>query len=206
MITNIKGLRETYAAPNARALAKQLRHLDVHCQRFIGLSPFVVIASDGGTLQLDASPRGGEPGFVKVHDDRTLLIPDAQGNNLLYTLTNILASGKVGLLFLVPGVDETLRINGMARPRDEDAYLEVFSAEKRPPKLVIEVAVAEAFLHCGKSMMRSKLWSTEARIERSAMPSMGQMLKDQTPDRQRRRKHSKRWWRSTSGTCKAQVE
>ena len=180
MIEDIKGLRERYNAPNSRALAKQLRHLDVHCRHFVGLSPFLVIASDGGALQLDASPRGGEPGFVKVQDEHTLLIPDAQGNNLLDTLTNILATGKVGLLFLVPGVDETLRINGTARLRDEDAYLRLFSAEKRPPRLVIEVAVAEAFLHCGKSMMRSKLWSSEARIERSAMPSMGQMLKDQT--------------------------
>lgn len=180
MITDIKGLRETYAVPNARALAKQLRHLDLHCRRFVGLSPFVVIASDGGALQLDASPRGGEPGFVRVRDERTLLIPDAQGNNLLDTLTNILATGKVGLLFLVPGVDETLRINGTARLRDEEAYLQMFSADKRPPKLVIEVTVAEAFLHCGKSLMRSKLWSGETRVERSILPSMGQMLKDQT--------------------------
>ncbi len=180
MIKDIKGLRETYAAPNARALAKQLRHLDMHCRRFVGLSPFVVIASDGGALQLDASPRGGEPGFVRVRDERTLLIPDAQGNNLLDTLTNILATGKVGLLFLVPGVDETLRINGTARLRDEEVYRRMFSAEKRPPKLVIEVTVTEAFLHCGKSMMRSKLWSSETRVERSIMPSMGQMLKDQT--------------------------
>lgn len=179
MITNIKGLRELYAAANERALAKQLHHLDIHCQRFVGLSPFVVIASDGGALQLDASPRGGEPGFVKVYDEKTLLIPDAHGNNLLDTLTNILATGKVGLLFLVPGVDETLRINGTARLRDEDAYLQIFSAEKRPPKLVIEVSVAEAFLHCGKAMMRSKLWSSEAKVERSILPSMGQMLKDQ---------------------------
>ncbi|MFN0160390.1 MAG: pyridoxamine 5'-phosphate oxidase family protein [Burkholderiales bacterium] len=179
MITNTKELRELYAAATGRALAKQLGQLDVHCRRFVGLSPFVVIASDGGALQLDASPRGGEPGFVKVHDDKTLLIPDAQGNNLLDTLTNILATGKVGLLFLVPGVDETLRINGTARLRDEDAYLQIFAADKRPPKLVIEVAVTEAFLHCGKSMMRSKLWAGDARVERSALPSMGQMLKDQ---------------------------
>lgn len=180
MITDIKGLREAYAAPNARALAKQLGHLDIHCRSFIELSPFVVIASDGGETRLDASPRGGDPGFVKVHDEHTLLIPDAQGNNLLDTLTNILATGKVGLLFLVPGFDETLRINGTARLRDEPDYLGKFASEAKPPKLVIEVTVAEAFLHCGKSMMRSRLWSSEARTERSRMPSMGQMLKDQT--------------------------
>ncbi len=179
MITDLKGLRERYAAPNQRALAKQLDHLDIHCRRFVELSPFVVIASDGGEMRLDASPRGGDPGFVKVHDEHCLLIPDAQGNNLLDTLSNILATGKVGLLFLVPGFDETLRINGTARLRDEPLYLDKFVAETKPPKLVIEVTVAEAFLHCGKSMMRSRLWSSEAQVERKLMPSMGQMLKDQ---------------------------
>lgn len=180
MIVDLNGLRELYASPNSRAVAKQLGHLDAHCRRFIGLSPFLVIASGGGGIPLDASPRGGAPGFVKVTDPHTMLVPDAQGNNRLDTLTNILATNQVGLIFMVPGVDETLRINGTARLRDEREYLEQFSGEKKQPKLVIEIAVAEAYLHCGKSMMRSSLWSGETRVERSALPSMGQMLKDQT--------------------------
>jgi uncharacterized protein len=180
VIADIKGLREHYVSPNPRAVAKQLDHVDVHCRRFIGLSPFLVIASGGGGIPLDASPRGGAPGFVKVADAHTLLIPDAQGNNRLDTLTNVLATNQVGLIFLVPGVDETLRINGTARLRDEKEYVEQFSGEKKLPKLVIEIAVAEAYLHCGKAMMRSSLWSGEARVERSVLPSMGQMLKDQT--------------------------
>ena len=180
MIVDTKGLRERYATPAERAVAKQLNRLDVHCRRFIGLSPFMVIASGGGGHPLDASPRGGEPGFVKVRDDHTLLIPDAQGNNRLDTLTNILSDGKIGLLFLIPGIDETLRINGSARLRDEAEFFAPFAADKRPPKLVIEKAVTEAYLHCAKAMMRSGLWSVDSHIERSVLPSMGQMLKDQT--------------------------
>lgn len=180
MIVDMQGLRERYSLPAQRAVAKQLSRLEVHSRRFIAMSPFLVISSGGGEVPLDASPRGGEPGFVKVRDDHTVLIPDAQGNNRLDTLTNILATSRVGLVFLIPGVDETLRINGTARLRDEAQYLELFSDEKKLPKLVIEITVAEAYLHCGKAMMRSKLWNSEARIERAALPSMGQMLKDQT--------------------------
>ena len=180
MIANTDALRTRYGAASERSVAKQLTRLDLHCRRFIGLSPFMVIASGGGGQNLDASPRGGEPGFVRVRDDHTLLIPDAQGNNRLDTLTNILADGKVGLLFLIPGIDETLRINGSARLRDEAEFLAPFAADKRPPKLVIELAVTEAYLHCAKAMMRSGLWSVGSQIERSVLPSMGQMLKDQT--------------------------
>jgi hypothetical protein len=180
MIVDVEGLRTLYAAPNPRAVAKQLNQLDVHCRRFIALSPFLVIASGGSGLALDASPRGGEPGFVKVADRQTLLVPDAQGNNRLDTLTNILATGQVGLIFLIPGVDETLRINGTAQLRDETEFLEQFAGEKKLPKLVIEIAVVEAYLHCCKAMMRSNLWSAESRVERAVLPSMGQMLKDQT--------------------------
>jgi len=180
MISDIEDLRRRYPAPTARALSKQLRHLDPHCRRFVELSPFLVIASGGGAQHLDASPRGGEPGFVKVRDEHTLLIPDAHGNNRLDTLNNVVATASVGLLFLVPGVDETLRINGTARLRDEDEFLRIFGTDARPPRLVIEVSVLEAFLHCGKSMMRSKLWSREARLDRSVLPSLGEMLKDQT--------------------------
>jgi PPOX class probable FMN-dependent enzyme len=180
MIVDVNGLRELYAAPNPRAVAKQLDHIDTHCRRFIGLAPFLVIASGGNGTALDASPRGGAPGFVNVPDEHTLLIPDAKGNNRLDTLTNILATGKVGLIFLIPGVDETLRINGTARLRDEQEYLEQFSGGEKAPRLVLEIAVAEAYLHCGKAMMRSSLWRGDAQVERSALPSMGQMLKDQT--------------------------
>src|SRR5947208_5615787 len=113
-ITSVDALRALYATPGERAVKKQLSSLDRHCRRFIELSPFLVLATAGATGTMDASPRGGVPGFIKVQDERTLLVPDAPGNNRLDSLENILATGRVGLLFLVPGVDETLRVNGSA--------------------------------------------------------------------------------------------
>ena len=181
MIATQEQLRSRYAAAGERSLKKEMPALDAHCIRFIGLSPFLVLASGSaqGAAMLDASPRGGAPGFVRVKDANTILLPDAPGNNRLDTFTNIIASGKVGLLFLLPGVDETLRINGTARLRDEAAFLDLFKEEKHPPKLVIEITVREAYLHCAKALMRSKLWDGSRQIARSEFPSMGQMLRDQ---------------------------
>ena len=144
------------------------------------MSPFIVIASGGSSQSMDASPRGGEPGFIKVRDEKTLLIPDAPGNNRLDTLENILATGKLGILFMSPGVDETLRVNGSARLMDSPEILCFSAGEKRTPKLVIEVTVAEAYLHCAKALMRSKLWDAKRHIDRRQLPSAGEMLKDQT--------------------------
>lgn len=179
MIEENAALRALYSAPTARALNKQLDRLDPHCRRFIALSPFVVIASADGDGGLDASPRGGDPGFVRVVDETTLLIPDAPGNNRLDTLTNILAAGRVGLLFLIPGVDETLRVNGRASVEDRAQVLERFATERRTPKVAIEVRVEQAYLHCAKALMRSRLWSDANRVDRSVLPTMGQMIHDQ---------------------------
>src|SRR6185369_2681447 len=179
MIDSKEKLRAAYPPAKERSVKKQLAHLDKHCLRFVSLSPFVVLSS--GTLEggFDASPRGGEPGFVKAPDDKTLLIPDAPGNNRLDTLENVIANGRLGLLFLIPGVDETLRVNGRARLRDDASLIEQFKNEKRAPKLVIEVKVEDAYLHCAKALMRSKLWDPAIKIERSTLPSMGEMLRDQ---------------------------
>jgi len=183
MIDSKEALRTLYPPAKERSVRKQLDHLDRHCLRFVALSPFVVLASGDRAGMLDASPRGGEPGFVKAPDARTLLIPDAPGNNRLDTLENILAAGRLGLLFLIPGVDETLRVNGRARLGDDAALLRLFENEKRQPKLVIEVKVEDAYLHCAKALMRSKLWSAESRVARSVLPTMGQMLNDQLGER-----------------------
>ena len=180
MIDTKESLRSLYPVAKERSVKKQLAHLDKHCLRFIELSPFVVLASGGTEGHLDASPRGGAPGFVKAPDSHTLLIPDAPGNNRLDTLENIIGTGRLGLLFLIPGVDETLRINGKARLTDEIYLLERFKDEKRAPKLLIEVKVEDAYLHCAKALMRSRLWSPESRVERTVLPTMGQMLNDQT--------------------------
>ena len=179
-IDSLDKLRALYPAPWERALRKQLTTLDAHCRRFIELSPFVVVASSSSDRAMDASPRGGPPGFIKVQGERTLLIPDAPGNNRLDTLENIIATGTVGLLFMVPGVDETLRVNGAARLSCEAAHLLVFAAEKRRPRLVVEVSVAEAYLHCAKAFMRSALWQASSQLPRSVLPTMGQMINQQT--------------------------
>jgi PPOX class probable FMN-dependent enzyme len=181
-IDTLEALRARYPAAKERALRKQLDRLDRHCRHYLSLSPFVVLASRGADGELDASPRGGEPGFVHVLDDRTLLLPDSPGNNRLDTLTNIVATGRLGLLFMIPGVDETLRINGAASLSDEPALLAPFAGRGRPPTLVIRVEVTQAYLHCAKALMRSSLWDPASRIERSRLPTMGQMIHDQIGD------------------------
>ena len=179
MIQTIEQLRGLYAPAKERAVKKQLSALDAHCQRFIALSPFVVLSSIGLDQILDASPRGGAPGFVKSVDAHTLLIPDSPGNNRLDTLENIIHTGKVGMLFLIPGMDETLRVNGTASLSVAPADLEQCTTEVRAPKLVIKVVVSQAYLHCAKAFMRSKLWDSQSHIERSLLPSMGEMINEQ---------------------------
>jgi PPOX class probable FMN-dependent enzyme len=177
-----QALRALYPAPRERALRKQLPQLDAHCLRFIALSPFVVLASAGEQGDLDASPRGGEPGFVHAPDAHTLLLPDAPGNNRLDTLVNITQTGRLGLLFMIPGVDETLRVNGRASLHDDAALLARFAGAARPPRLVVQVRVEQAYLHCAKALMRSALWAPQARVERAVLPTMGRMIADQIGD------------------------
>ena len=178
-IDSLTTLREMYGAARERSVKKQLTYLDPHCKRFIGLSPFVVLASSNASMIMDASPRGGEPGFVKVQGDHRLLLPDASGNNRLDTLENIVATGQLGLLFMLPGVDETLRVNGTAQLSVAKEVLAHFADEPRPPKLVIQVTVKEAYLHCAKAFMRSHLWDARRHVDRASLPSMGEMMRDQ---------------------------
>lgn len=177
-IETLGQLRTLYAAPKERAVKKQLTALDKHCKKYIGLSPFVVLSSVGSDDVLDASPRGGAPGFVKVLDDHTLLIPDSPGNNRLDTLENIIHTRRLGLLFLIPGVDETLRVNGRAELSVAAEDIARCTTEVRAPKLVIRVNVQQAYLHCAKAFMRSKLWESESRIERSQLPTMVDMINE----------------------------
>jgi uncharacterized protein len=179
-IETIGQLRALYPPAIERSLKKQLSYLDEHCQRFISLSPFVVLASSSDAFSMDASPRGGVPGFIKALDKHTLLIPDAKGNNRLDSLENIVQTGKVGLLFLIPGVDETLRVNGTALLSTAPDRIDLFSEEKHRPRLVIEVTVVDAYLHCAKALMRSALWSPSSLVERSVLPTMGEMINSQS--------------------------
>jgi PPOX class probable FMN-dependent enzyme len=177
-IATKEGLRAVYKAPNPRSVAKQLARLDPHCRRFVELSPFVVMGSTGATGH-DVSPRGGPPGFVKVVDAETLVIPDFPGNNRLDSLENLLEDDRVGLLFLVPGVDETLRVNGRAAIDTDPALRAMSTVDGKLPIAVLRVAVEQAYLHCGKALMRSALWDPAVQIDRASLPSMGEMLKDQ---------------------------
>lgn len=178
-ITTLTALRELYGPARERSLKKEIPTLDAHAVQFMGLSPFVVLASSSVDGHMDASPRGGEPGFVKVLDAQTILVPDAPGNNRLDTLENIVATGRVGTLFMVPGFDETLRVNGRAVLSTDPADLALCADARRTPALVIRVTVDSVYLHCGKALMRSQLWDASRHAERAQMPSMGEMLRDQ---------------------------
>ncbi len=178
MIDSKDALRRVYKTPNPRSVAKEIRLLDRHCRRFVELSPFCVLATSGKGGG-DVSPRGGPPGFVKALDSATLVIPDFPGNNRLDSLENILENGRVGMLFLVPGVDETLRVNGRAAI-DTDADLRALgTVDGRLPIAVIRVRVEQAYLHCGKALMRSALWDPTTQVDRSTLPSIAEMIRDQ---------------------------
>ncbi len=178
-VRSTEALRERYAEPRPRSVQKQLDRLDAHCRRFVELSPFCVLATCGPDGLPDATPRGGEPGFVHVLDEHTILLPDRPGNNRLDSLSNLVRNPGVGLLFLVPGVDETLRVNGTCELRDDEELRARFDRGGKLPATVLVVTVREAYLHCAKALMRSRLWDEEAKIERSTLPSLGEMIRDQ---------------------------
>jgi PPOX class probable FMN-dependent enzyme len=172
-------LRDIYGHPNGRARDKVMPSLDHHSKHFISNSPFLVLSTMSAEGKMDASPRGGLKGFVHFQDDNTLIIPDSKGNNRVDSMSNIVETGRVGLLFLIPGVDETLRVNGTAQITTDPDILAKFPAENRPPLTCLMVQIEEVFLHCAKAFMRSKLWDADAQIDPKSFPSIGEMLKDQ---------------------------
>ncbi|MGE0848603.1 MAG: MSMEG_1061 family FMN-dependent PPOX-type flavoprotein [Hyphomicrobiaceae bacterium] len=177
-ITDEASLRSLHHAPMSRATDKVLRALDHHCRRIIALSPFCVIATQGPN-GADVSPRGDPAGFVRVLDDVTLLLPDRVGNNRLDAMTNLLANPRIGLLFLVPGMNETLRINGTARITSDVRLLAPSAVGSREPKVGLLIEVEEAFLHCAKALVRSALWDASRHLDRASLPSYAEMLLDQ---------------------------
>lgn len=172
-------LRSVYKQPGDGAVRKELKALDFHCRGFISKSPFVLIGSSDGNGNGDVTPKGDKPGFVAILDDTTIAIPDRPGNNRLDTLENLLVNPAVGLLFLIPGMNETLRINGDARITTDQALRESMAVEGRPPISVIVVKVKAAYMHCAKAFMRSELWKPDTWIDRSTLPTLGAILKDQ---------------------------
>ena len=180
-VSSLAGLRAIYPPPAANSLATRcvLQHLDQHHRAFIALSPFLTIASADRHGTPDVSPRGDLPGFVTVPDAHTLVIPDRPGNKKMLTLTNILENPSIALIFFVPGRTESLRVNGEARITTDPARLAPFAVQGKPPLSALIVAVELAWLHCGRALIRSRLWDATSHVDPDALPSLGQMLADQ---------------------------
>src|ERR1700704_3288349 len=174
-------LATIYPAPSPRVIAKARPAIDVHAKKFIGMSPFCVLATSGSDGSVDASPRGGNPGFVSVAGPNELLMPDRSGNNRIDSSRNIVeGSGFVQLIFFVPGIDETLRVGGRGKLSADPDLLASMEEFGKLPRAALSISVHEAYFHCGKALMRAKLWSPDAQVERTVMPSIAEVIHDQT--------------------------
>lgn len=180
VITDEAALRRLFPPVTPLAVQKCQGALDRHAADFIARSPFLCLGTQDRAGRADVSPRGDPPGFVKILDSRTLAIPDRPGNNRLDSLVNILANPSVGLLFIIPGFDDTLRVNGQASLVQDSALLDSMRIADRLPRLAIVVTVGEVFLHCAKAFRRSRLWDPAALQQRDALPSLSRIILDQT--------------------------
>jgi hypothetical protein len=174
-INSVAELEALYGLPSGAAVAKEIDHLNGPYRAFVEKAPFVAIAS-AGAGGLDCTPRGDPAGFVRIVDDRTLMIPDRRGNNRLDTLRNIIETGRVGLLFLIPGVGETLRVNGRAHITTDPALCATFEMQRQVPKSVIVVEIDRVYFQCTKALVRSKLWDPASQIKRTELPSVGELV------------------------------
>lgn len=173
-------LREYIGQPSELAVQKTIPFLDKYCSEFVERSPFVMIGTASVTGRADVSPRGDHSGFVRVLDKHTLFIPDRPGNKRLDTISNIMSNPNVGLLFLVPGFEDCLRVNGLAYIVKDDRLLKDSKVSGRTPKIGVLIRVQEAYLHCAKAIKRSHLWEEESLQDRAELPSIGQMVLEQT--------------------------
>lgn len=177
LVTDATALQALYGEPGEASLKKEVDHVHPHYRAFIEAAPFVALATSGPD-GLDVSPRGDPAGFVVVEDEKTLLLPDRRGNNRIDSLRNILAEPRVALLFLVPGVNETLRVNGSARISVDPALLQRFEVDGKQPRSVLIVDVQTVYFQCSRALLRSRLWDPATQIPRTALPSVGRMLSD----------------------------
>jgi len=171
-------LAALYPPALERSVRKQMDHLDEHCRAFIAASPMVIVGTQSGIA--DNSPRGDVPGFVKVADDHTLLIPDRRGNNRLDSLRNLVKNPAVGLLFLIPGINESFRVNGEAVISRDPALTEQFVMQGQAPRTVIVVKVKEAYIQCSRALVRSDLWNPAKHPAPGSLPSMGTVMAKHT--------------------------
>jgi uncharacterized protein len=179
IIEDVAVVREIYGEPSERAVKKQLPRLEKHSRAFIALSPFLVIASTDPSGRCDASPKGDAAGFVQVLDDQTLLIPDRLGNNRIDTISNLLECPGVGLIFFVPGLRETLRVNGTAQITRDPVLLETCAVNGKIPRSGILVTAEEVYFHCGKALIRSDLWNPQKHTASADFPSLGRIITEQ---------------------------
>jgi uncharacterized protein len=177
-ITSREALRTVIREPSGLVIAKEINFLDEHCKSLIALSPFILIATSNKQGRCDVSPKGDPPGFVQVLSDKHLAIPDRPGNARLDSIENILENPHIGLLFVIPGTRETLRINGKATIIQDDDVLERAIVDGKRPTLAIGVEVQEAFIHCAKAFIRSNLWKSETWPSLAHLPSFAKMLID----------------------------
>ncbi|MGV2861773.1 pyridoxamine 5'-phosphate oxidase family protein [Achromobacter sp. ESBL13] len=179
LVTDAAALQGLYGAPGEASLKKEVDHVHPHYRAFIEAAPFAMLATSGPD-GLDASPRGDPAGFVVVEDEKTLLLPDRRGNNRMDSLLNVLVDPRVALLFLVPGVGETLRVNGTARVSVDPALLARFAMDGKLPRSVLIVDVQTVYFQCSRALLRSRLWDPTTQVPRSALPSTGRILSDLT--------------------------
>ena len=178
-ITTLAELDALYDKPAGAAVTKEIDHISDHYRAFIEKAPFVVMATSGPG-GLDCSPRGDPAGFVRVLDRKRVLLPDRRGNNRIDSLRNLIEDPRVSLLFLIPGVNETLRINGRARIIVDEELAASFAINERVPKVLLEVTADRVYFQCAKALVRSKLWASETQVPRSALPTTGQILEQLT--------------------------
>ena len=181
-IATLAALERLYDRPSERVLLKQIDRLDQPCRAFIAASPFLILATSGSKGG-DCSPRGDRPGFVEVEDERTLLLPDRRGNNRIDSLRNIVENPEVALIFLIPGIEQTLRVNGRAEITVDPALLARFAVDGKTPKSVVRIAVDEAFVQCPRALLRAELWNPARFAADGKVPSMGTMLASATKGR-----------------------
>ncbi len=178
-IVSHEALNTLYDAPHPLAESKEIKHLEEHAIRFIEHCPYVVIATTDQAGFNDVSPRGGAPGFVKVLDSNTLAFADMPGNNRLDSLRNLIDNPKIGLLFMIPGIGEIVRVQGSATLHTDEALLDRFCEGRKRPKLVVKIAVETTLFHCPKAIAFAKLWSDDHKVDRTFLPSLLNIIQDQ---------------------------
>ena len=192
IVTTVADLEALYGQPVEAATVKEVARITPHYRAYIEASPFVSLATSG-PVGLDCSPRGDRPGFVRVHDEKTLMLPDRRGNNRIDSLRNIVRDPRVALLFLIPGVGNTLRVNGRARLSIEPALLDSFAVEDKPPRSVMVMTVDAVYFQCARALVRSELWNPARHVDQKSLPSAGQILAALSQDRVGGETYDREW-------------